>query len=582
MNPDYIRILRIFNKDQKKGAALALLTLCVSLILEIASLFSLMPFLSIVANPKIIKSNDKIRYVVDLILPNLSTDEVLIYLGLFCFFFILISTIIRIASTYYLNNFIEKFRYDISLQLFKKFISNSFSFFLEHKKSDLLKIIMSDVDRLIGDVIRPMFMLISYSLLLVVIGFFLLIYNPFILVAAFSFLFIIYFLLFYLIKKRISLLGESLLEQNEIRFSLLKDVFDGIKYFKFTNKYLFFLKRFEISTKKVVDSLIKHTISTQAPNFLSEFLIISSILLYVIFLVKVNGSADDSFSSIISTLTLYAIAMYKVKPSIQNIFSSISSIRFSFSTVDLISSKLTQCDYQEEIVSSTRFSLKEKLSFKNVSFTYPGGTSPVFGVSSLDIYKGQTIGIIGSSGSGKTTFVDLFSGLLYPTHGNIYVDEKRLSSKNSVIWRSSIGYVPQEVNLHESSFLENIAFGFDPSEIDKERVITCARMVHLHDELIVLTKQGYNTVIGSAGVGLSGGQKQRLGIARALYTNPDILIFDESTSALDETTELNLINMIYSLSRFKTVLIITHKKELLYKCDMVYEIDNGKIANSID
>ena len=220
------------------------------------------------------------------------------------------------------------------------------------------------------------------------------------------------------------------------------------------------------------------------------------------------------------------------------------------------------------------------MELRSVSYRYPSAGRETLETADIFIEKNTTVGVVGPSGSGKTTLVDILLGLLEPTQGAVFVDGKQLHRGNVRAWRSRMGYVPQHIYLADDSMMNNIAFGVPASEIDMTQVRRAARLANLNDLIEADLPQGYNTLVGERGARLSGGQRQRVGIARALYHDPDILVFDEATSALDSVTEDVIINAIRSLAHSKTIVLVAHRFSTIRDCDVIYMIENGVIADS--
>ena len=268
-------------------------------------------------------------------------------------------------------------------------------------------------------------------------------------------------------------------------------------------------------------------------------------------------------------------------PLLQNIYRLLSNIRAKKYEVLQISNLLDQdINFKKQITKGFRF---EELFFKNVCFRYSKDEQYIIENLDLKIQRGERVGIIGETGSGKTTFIDLLIGLLSPTNGKVFINGKNLNNLNNdlqndllVNWRNSIANVPQNIFLLDSTFAENIAFGCNIKDIDMKRVRKCARMSKI-DSFIEQKNLKYKSNIGENGIKLSGGQKQRLGIARALYKNSELLILDEATSALDNRTEINLVETFKNIKKEKTIIIISHRLSTLKYCDRVLEIKNGKL-----
>jgi ABC-type multidrug transport system fused ATPase/permease subunit len=277
-------------------------------------------------------------------------------------------------------------------------------------------------------------------------------------------------------------------------------------------------------------------------------------------------------------LGVYALSAYRLKPAMNNIYTSLSEMRFGEAALDGVFKDLQGPpeDPRTEIAHDQKLPLKKRLELRDVSFFYPGSQKPALNRINLCIQANSTVGIIGSTGAGKSTMVDLILGLLQPDTGQMFIDDQPLSADNVRAWQNGIGYVPQHIFLADDSIATNIAFGIANDNIVQMAVEKAAKMAQIH-EFILELPEGYNTEIGERGVRLSGGQRQRLGIARALYHDPDLLVLDEATSALDNTTESDVMKAIDELSGNKTIIMIAHRLSTLERCDQMVRLEGGKL-----
>jgi ABC-type multidrug transport system fused ATPase/permease subunit len=285
--------------------------------------------------------------------------------------------------------------------------------------------------------------------------------------------------------------------------------------------------------------------------------------------------------AVLPTLALYAFAGYRLMPAFQQFFSSAMSLRFSEASVASVEADLTALRQSNKVtrVTTTKaepLAFEHEIKFCDVSFTYPTGRRPAISGISLAIQRNQSVGLVGRTGAGKTTLADLLLGLYAPSSGTILIDGRPLLEENERAWHKQVGYVPQHVFLANASVAENVALGVSTERIDRRAVEAAAQMAQA-DDFVRALPQGYDTVVGERGVKLSGGQRQRLGIARALYHNPDVLVFDEATSALDGMTEDAVMDAIRSLSAARTVVLIAHRLRTVQACDRILMLEGGEV-----
>jgi ABC-type multidrug transport system fused ATPase/permease subunit len=270
---------------------------------------------------------------------------------------------------------------------------------------------------------------------------------------------------------------------------------------------------------------------------------------------------------------MYAFAFYRFLPSANKILSEYNRINFCKHAVESVQTYLT---YDLETLRTEKIEFKNQIELKNVSFSYDGKNKILDGAN-LVIQRGQRTAFVGESGAGKSTIVDILMGLYRPQNGDVFVDNIKLDKKNLKAWRGKIGYIPQQIYLFDGTVAENIVFG---REHDENKIVAVLKKANIYDFL--LKHEGLHKKVGEGGIQLSGGQKQRIAIARALYSDPEVLVLDEATSALDHETESRIMDEIYSLNADKTLIIVAHRLTTVERCENIYKIDNGKVVRVKD
>ena len=305
----------------------------------------------------------------------------------------------------------------------------------------------------------------------------------------------------------------------------------------------------------------------QVPRLFLEAIGFGLIIFIITFLV---WKYETNIANVLALISMFILALYRLMPSANRIMTSYNQILFLYKSLDIVYDDLL---YSGENLRDEKIIFEHEITLKNIDFEYEDNAGVLKGIT-LVIKKGSKIAFIGESGSGKSTLVDLIIGLYKPKKGSIFSDETLISDNNIKSWRSKVGYIPQSVYLFDGTVGANVAFGFN---YHKEKVDACLQKSKIYEFL--KTKNGQDTLVGERGVMLSGGQKQRIAIARALYSNPEILVLDEATSALDDKTEKEIMDEIYELSDDKTLIIIAHRLSTLDRCDVVYKLDKGKIKS---
>jgi ABC-type multidrug transport system fused ATPase/permease subunit len=317
------------------------------------------------------------------------------------------------------------------------------------------------------------------------------------------------------------------------------------------------------------------------PRFALEALAFSGIVLLTLVLVARSGGASAaSFGEVLPVLGLFAIAGYRLMPAFQNIYSAVAGLRIGAPAVDVVREGLQLAESAPKLPARqpTPLGLREEIEVRGVTFTYPGIDAPNLVNASFTVRRGTRLGIVGPTGSGKSTLTDLLLGMLEPDAGQILVDGVPLTRDNVRAWRATVGYVPQQVFITAGDITANIAMGVPAEEVSQERLLAAARLAQIQSFILDELPKGFQTYVGEGGVKLSGGQRQRLGIARALYTEPDVIVFDEATSALDNLTERQLMAEIDALSGAKTIIMVAHRLSTVRDCDTIVVLDKGRIV----
>ena len=325
--------------------------------------------------------------------------------------------------------------------------------------------------------------------------------------------------------------------------------------------------------------LAKHNASAKIlgdlPRFAVEAIAFGGMIIVVLYLMSQEGN----FANIVPIVVLYAFAGYRLLPALQSIYTDLTALRFVGPTVDGIYDDLKSLKkviHKDENIS---LSLKKSITLSNISYNYPNAKKTALKNISFEIPARETVAIVGATGSGKTTVVDIILGLIEAQEGILKIDDKTITRDNRASWQQSIGYVPQQIYLSDDTIAGNIAFGLnDPNKINQKAVEKAAKIANLHEFIINELPHKYNTTVGERGIRLSGGQRQRIGIARALYHNPQVLILDEATSALDNLTEQAVMDAVYNLSNNNiTIIMIAHRLSTVKNCDTIFLLEKGEL-----
>lgn len=562
---------KIINRNDKKKIFKIIFFLSFVGLVETAGIASIFPFLAVVSNPEIIFQNITLNSVYIFLESNfypININLFMLFMGIVSIIAIIFSNLIRICSIFVVNKFIENFRHKLSSRLLNQYLYQPYEYFALRHSSELTKNVMSEIDFLTVNVLRPIMEMISHIFIVTLMVIFLLVINPKMTFAVIIITIILYLVIYILTNKRITSYGEVLVYFNKQRFNTISNVLNGIKYVKLQDTESNFFEEFKKNSLNYVTPLYKFQTLVRSPKYILEALVFcTAISLVVLVLIIYPSSVINDYIPIIG---LYVFFAYKIQPGINSIFTGISSIKYGEAVIKNLFKEFTKTkNIQKKLFSKNikKIVIKKKICLNEISFKYKNSKYLIKDLN-LKFKAGDCIGFFGPSGSGKTTLIDLIVGLCKPSKGSISFDNNKITNSMLVNWRNSIGYVQQKVFISDKSFAENIAFGIPKKDIDIKKVIYCAKVACLH-KFINSFKKKYNEKVGENGARISGGQNQRIGVARALYKNPEILVLDEATNALDNKTEKLVLDSIISLMQKKTVFLVTHKPELLKYCNNI-------------
>ena len=487
-----------------------------------------------------------------------------IFIGLFLTFFLKFCFFLFLS--WYQASFIEKLSTSLSKKLFKNYVYADYSFYYGKNSEELMRNVISEAGVYIKKVFIPtiqtimdIFILLGILILLLFID----IFSSSILITVY-FIFVIIYLS--IIKNKLIRIGSEQLEHDKLKIKSSQEAFLGIKTIKIFSKELEFINRYIFHYKKIAHLSKITSFIQQIPKYAIELLTISSFIILSLILLQRN----QQFIDIVPTLALFMAAAFRLIPSINRITTNNQLMKTGIATQNNLYKELQTKESFDQNIKNKDEVLLSEIKILDLSFYYKKNVDILKNIN-LNISEGNVIGIVGKTGSGKSTFVDLIIGLLKPTSGQILVNGKDISNfPNS--WKKIIGYVPQETFMLNQTIKDNITFISD-KKIDENHFNNCLKISEVEEFL----KDKIDEVIGEKGITLSGGQKQRIGIARALYKKPQIIIFDEATNALDTLTEKSIMKSIYKLKRKKTLIIISHNKSILNECDKIYEISDKKL-----
>jgi ABC-type multidrug transport system fused ATPase/permease subunit len=473
---------------------------------------------------------------------------------------------------FYTGKFSYHFVTNLSNNIYKNYLYQDHLFHLRRNSTDLIRIITFEILNFFKNVFMPSLIIFMEILVLIGIIFLLLSVETKSTLSVFGIILFLSLFYYFIINNKLKKWGEERLFHDGKKIQNLTQGLQGIKTVKIFNQEEHFLDKFNYNLSKSAKVNQYATLVSQLPPILIEFIAIFLIVSFMIFNVQTSSNVTEYFPK----LALFAAAAFRVMPSINRLIVNFQTLRYAIPAADKLHNEFPLKDELSDLKNSQlKMNFKNEINISHLSFKYPNNNENTLQDVNLKIRYGESIGIIGKTGEGKSTIVDLICGLLKPHEGSILVDDNDIQ-KNLKSWQQKIGYVPQNIYLLDDSIKENIIFGRKEDNDTNKKLNDAIKLAQL-DKLISDLPKGLNTFVGDRGTRLSGGQVQRIGIARAIFNNSQVLIFDEATSALDVETEKNFIDDIYKLKTKKTLIIISHRISSLERCDRIYNLKNKSI-----
>ncbi len=559
----------------KKKIVLIVILILFGGVLDVLGLAAILPVATLVFDPTNIHKSAFIHSV--FINLGFESDHAFLYFILICFWLIFLFKNAAASLISYLQS---KFSYsvaaDISQKQFENIMNHDLQYFNEHNSTNLVRNFQFMPFHFSTYLLLPTLVLMSEIVVLIIILVAISLYNITVIGLMIVTLAPSFILTYKLIKSRTQFYEK---ERNRLNTELTKQAYQTINGYidvKLFNKERYFMGVFKLDQSKFRRVSTNSFTLNLIPSKIIELTAISAVIIMFAYTLY-SPSARESISIM---LPLFIAAAYRVMPSMNRMLIALGSIKGFQYVIQIIKDGLQPVPNNSDQSNSSALIFNHYIEFKEVSYQYPSGKKLSVDSLNLRVEKGQKIGIIGKSGSGKTTIINILLRFLKEQSGGIYIDDKKITISEENQWRQLIGYVKQNVFIIDGDFYENIAFGVPRDEVDKDKLNSVLKLSKL-DEVVDKSPLGLNSNIGENGTKLSGGQRQRIAIARALYKEAQILVFDEATSALDTETEKEITESIEAISKEnKTMFIIAHRITTLKNCDVIYEMQDGKIIGA--
>ncbi len=570
------RLRQLLTEDERKHVRGVMVFAVITGLFQMLAVMSIMPFMALVSDPMANAETPlalRAREMFGLESPR----QLLIGAGSGVLFLVVVANVLAALSLRRVQLTAWNINHFLSRRLLAVYLQRPYPWFLERHSGGLSRNLLEEVRLVVLMGLVPLMSATVRGVEAVFLLGLLLVVDPRLTLAAAGVIGGSYLAIYFSLRMVQERLGETRSRATKIRFQVATEAMGGIKEIKSLGAQEEFLRRFGETGPPYVRAEAWSRVLSEVPRHLLEVLSLGTVLSIFLFL-TLNGS---SLEETLPVLVLFGFAGYKLVPSFHQVFTGASQAKYALPSIMEISADLEETGEapagREPGVGVEPLRIDESVELSDVTVTYPGAEVPALEGISLRIAKGARLGVVGPTGSGKTTLVDVLLGLLPPQAGELRVDGVSLGEADMEAWRCGLGYVPQSIFLSDDTVAQNIAFGLRIEDIDREKVQRSAALAEL-DDFIRGLPEGYDTKVGERGVRLSGGERQRIGIARALYRDPSLLLLDEATSALDGVTEKSVMDSIFSLERERTVVIIAHRLATLRGCDRIVLIERGRLV----
>jgi HlyD family secretion protein len=566
----------LLTNDQRKKLLRLQILVVLMAFAEIAGVVSIGPFMALVGDISQLQGEGRLA---DLYRATGLEDprDFLFWVGIGVLVILAVAACISMFTIWRLSMYGAQVGAELGNRLFRHYMYQPWLFHASGSSSQLTNRIAQESTRITSQIINPLMQMNAKLVMALFMTLAIFLYNPVVALSGLLLFSGAYMLLYKSVRRRLVRNGRHISEAQQMRFKLMGEGFGGIKDALLLGRQKVFTDRFQAECEKFAAAQGTTQALGQVPRYAMELIAFGAIIFLVLYLLS---SHEGDLGAILPVLSVYALAGFKLLPAFQQAYTGLSQIRGNLAAFDAVRDDLRASSLtvaKSSVPTGQRLAPKSEIRFDNVVFSYPGKEDPALKNLNITIPANKVTGLVGASGSGKSTAIDLLLGLIEPQQGKVLVDGQPVTKDNCRQWQNSLGFVPQSIFLSDSSITENIAFGLPPENVDEDKVKRAATMAHL-DELLEQLPDGLATRVGERGVQLSGGQKQRIGIARALYHDADVLVLDEATSALDGITEKLIMDAIHDFAGKKTIIMIAHRLATVRQCDSLYLLEQGRVT----
>ena len=567
----------LLTPQERKRVKLLLAMSIIMALLDMIGVASILPLIAVLANPEVIETNIFLNKIFQFssVFGVENSQQFLFLLGLLVFLIVISSLAFKAFTIFRQAQFAEMCQYTLSKRLVEGYLNQPYGWFLSHHSADLGATILGEVSQVTSGGLAPIMELISRSFVAVALITLLIIADPKLTFIVSITLGVAYLLIYSLIRSYLNRVGGERLKNNKLRFKSISEAFGAIKEVKVGGLEKTYIKSY--SDPALIFARINSAVSviSSLPRYFLEAIAFGGILIIILYLM----TKTNDFNNVLPIISLFVFAGYRLIPALQQIYVSFNQITFAGPSIDTLYDDVKNLKPLNLNQDQGALSLNKTITLKNIHYNYPNSSRATLKDINLSIPAKTTVGLVGATGSGKTTTVDIILGLLEAQKGTLEVDGEIITKQNSRAWQRSIGNVPQHIFISDDTVAANIAFGVEPKNINQAAVEKACKIANLHEFVVDELSQQYQTTIGERGIRLSGGQRQRIGIARALYHNPLVLILDEATSSLDNETEKAVMDAVNNIGKEITIILIAHRLNTVKNCDIIFKIDKGQLID---
>lgn len=573
---DSVRALRrIYAIMSPRGWGDMIVLLAVMLVnaaTEVVGVASVLPLVAVAADPTRITTQPWLHWIYQHFGFH-DASSFLIFLGVMFLALVVAVNALNALTGWMCLRYSMRASHSLSTTLFKRYLYRSHAWFLRRHTADLARNVLEETDRLVERFILTLTNVAMWGTIAIFLVVGLLWLDPLVAIVSATTLSVLYIGIYRFFESRIDRIGRQRADHNASRFRTVTQSLAIIKETRAQSQRDHFITLYGEDSRRHHDALIQQRLLSRFPTYFTETLAITGIVVVLIYLSCSGRGAQLA----VPLASLYLMATWRLVPALQHMYSDLVEMRFYLPLLHRMDAEFSEPlpDVVHDDVEP--LALDQTIRMKDIFFTYEDAEGPALRGITLDISRGTSTAFVGRTGAGKTTLADVLSGHLIPCHGSIEIDRQPLTSENVARWQKNIGYVPQEIFLIDDTVRANIALGVPPQQVDEEALRRAARLAHIDEFIENRLAKKYDTMLGERGVLLSGGERQRIGIARALYHDPQVLILDEATSSLDNLTELAVMEALRELAHVKTTIVIAHRLSTVQACDTVVLLEHGEV-----